>query len=130
MKITKNLILFFCIMIPIENAAADVASSTFVVKKPYNLFRAKLESELVPRFEKKAGLFNSGVKIAVDEIDNTTIYHFKDYQMTGQTIGELGSIILSKDKNKLTMVVNNHHQFGGTDLHLIESTRNWLAGVY
>ncbi len=127
MKIIKKLIIVLCVLLPIKNAAADVESSTFTIKKPYKLVRERLESDLVPSFEKKAGLFNSGVKIEFDEINNTIIYHFKDYQMTGQTIGELGSIVLSKDKNQLIIVVNNHHEFGGTNLHLIESTKNWLA---
>lgn len=127
MKIINKLIIVLCVLLPIKNAAADVESSTFTIKKPYKLVRERLESDLVPSFEKKAGLFNSGVKIEFDEINNTIIYHFKDYQMTGQTIGELGSIVLSKDKNQLIIVVNNHHEFGGTNLHLIESTKNWLA---
>lgn len=84
-----------------------------------------LEPELLQRFSKKAGLFNSGIKIVVDEIDSTTVYHFKIYQMTGQIVGDLGSIVLSKQSsNTLIVVENNPYTFD--NLHLNENMKNWL----
>lgn len=104
---------------------AAIESSTFTVKKPYMKVKSWLEPELLQRFSKKAGLFNSGIKIVVDEIDSTTVYHFKIYQMTGQIVGDLGSIVLSKQSsNTLIVVENNPYTFD--NLHLNENMKNWL----